>query len=37
MSFERRAETHHRLFFQQFSADVGSHDNDRVPEIDLAA
>ena len=34
--FERRAEAHHGLFLKQFRADVGSHDDDGVAEIDFA-
>src|SRR5439155_46726 len=37
MSFARRAEAHHRLFFKQFGSYVRGHDNDRVAKIDLPA
>jgi hypothetical protein len=32
-----RAKTHHRLAFDQLGAHVRSHDDNRVPEIDLLA
>ena len=37
VSFRRRTEAHHHLFLEQFCADVGRHDDDRVAKIDFAA
>ena len=34
--FARSAEPHHRLFLQQFGPDIGSHNDDRIAEIDFA-